>query len=158
MVDFPPVGCACEADRGEKGVESSVCCRAEQPQNDQKPGAQAEKPVVQKRGASQLIRNVPALAYRVLFISPRVAREKPRPPRGQGTLLTHSLSETYPRAVPVIRGTLLTRFGTLLTRLVVIPRTLLTKLITKPNTLQLAPVSKVPLAFAENRLLYDRHG
>jgi hypothetical protein len=51
------------------------------------------------------------------------------PTRGCGTLLTHSLSEIYPQANTVIPGTLLTHFGTLLTRLVVIPRTLLTNLI-----------------------------
>jgi hypothetical protein len=47
--------------------------------------------------------------------------------RKKGTLLTHSNR----RRAPVIPGTLLTRLGTLLTRLAVIQGTLLTNLIVK---------------------------
>jgi hypothetical protein len=58
----------------------------------------------------------------------------------------------------VVQRTLLTDYGTLPTRIRVIRGTLLTKLIAKTINLQLACVSRVPLALAETFEAYGAYG
>jgi hypothetical protein len=92
----------------------------------------------------------PAAVQKVAFI--RSKRLRPRDSgRGDSTdaFGARGSLSTSGAGIP---GTLLTDSGTWLARLGVIPRTLLTKLIAKTNTLQLACVSKVPLALYSESL------